>query len=91
MGTNTTEPKKDKATEKSRKALKPLIEHAKKNKGTVTRVAELMSKKTGLTILRQQAETWINSDEAKRKEPRLGTGLMLLEVQTEIVYGGIPD
>lgn len=91
MNTTNTTPQKDKGAEKSRKALKALIQHAQKNKGTMTQVAELMTKKTGTPILRQQVESWLNPNEAKRREPRLGTGLFLLECLTEICYGGIPD
>ena len=93
METNTTTqtPKLDRCAAKAKKNLLPLIKYAAKNKGTMTIVADRLSKLTGKKIVRQMVERWLNEDDNKRDEPRLGIGLYLIEVQTEICHGGIPD
>lgn len=79
-------------------ALKSLIEYAQQNKGTrsatsthnlvVKRLTELTG---GKKIHRQMVAEWLHPEAEKRVEPRLGIGLMLMKIQTEICHGGIPD
>lgn len=66
-------------------ALQPLIEYAKENPGTITKLAARLSELTGATQYRQNIGEWLHPDPAKRIEPRFGMGLLLLDVyRTEL-------
>ncbi len=61
-------------------ALAPAIQFAARNRGTVAEVARKMSKRLGRPVHRQQVEAWLHEDKAKRREPGLGTGLLLIGI-----------
>lgn len=83
--------------QKSFNALKALIEYAQQNKGsrsaasTHNLVVDRLTELTGKKVHRQMVAEWLHPDAEKRVEPRLGIGLMLMQIQTEICHGGIPD
>lgn len=72
----------DKETKEAAKAIAPLAKFAKENVGTIGQVAERLTKLTGRKVHRQQVEVWLGED-AKR-QPRLGMGLLLLQVAGEL-------
>jgi len=76
--------KMTKTSELAFKALKPLLRHTEKNRGTVAVIVEKLKKRTGLEFHRQHVELWVHHDLKKRVEPRLGAGLLLLEIQKEL-------
>lgn len=73
----------------ARTALDPIKVHAAKNSGTVTEIADRLTKITGKKVHRQQVQTWLNSD--GNKQPRLGMGLMLMQVGYEIMGTAFPQ
>lgn len=60
-----------------------IAEHAKKNKGTITELAERLSAVTGETIYRQSVEGWLSG----KIEPKLGIGLLLIDEGRKIALG----
>jgi hypothetical protein len=66
------------------RALRPLTKYAAKNRGTITLVADRLTKLNGSLVHRQLVEKWLHSDPKKRTQPLLGMGLMLMKVQDEI-------
>jgi len=81
-----TKTKKQKAVEvseakkRSDAALKPLVLFAQKNPGTITRIAEGLTRLTGQTQYRQNVGEWLHPDPARRVEPKLGIGLLLIDL-----------
>jgi len=80
MKTNKTTPEAASAA-----ALKPLIDFAQKNRGTIITLADILSRRTGQTIFRQSVEKWLHPDAKKRMEPKLGIGLLLLEEGARVI------
>lgn len=66
-------------------ALKPLIDHAQKHRGTIIELADVMSNRTGQKIYRQSVEKWIHPEADKRIEPKLGIGLILIEEGRKVI------
>lgn len=66
-------------------ALKPLIDFATKNRGTIITLADILSKRTGQTIFRQSVEKWLHPKIKKRMEPKLGIGLLLIEEGAKLI------
>ena len=64
--------------ELSRMALNRLIQYADKNRGTIKIIVDKLTEMTGQTQYRQNVEEWLETDEKKRVEPRLGIALALL-------------
>jgi len=60
-------------------ALGFLIEHAKKNRGTVAELARRMSKRLGRKVHRQTVECWLETDAKRRMIPSLPIGLLLIQ------------
>jgi hypothetical protein len=69
----------------SNTALAPLIEHCNKVVGSKAELAERMSTALGYKVHRQIAEGWVHPDPAKRVEPKLGLGLVLLRIGGEMM------
>lgn len=65
--------------------LAPLLAHRKKTDRFVTDVTERMSKRTRRKIQIQRVMTWLHPDPKRRQQPRLGAGLLLLEVGRELM------
>lgn len=52
---------------------------ARGTRGAMVRVAEELSRLAGRPVTRQQVEQWMDNDNNNRVEPRLTTGLHLLQ------------
>ena len=65
--------------------LNDLIKFNTRNTWFSQAVAEDMGRRTGSHYFRQEISMWLNSDAKKRTEPRLGAGLLLLEVGNSII------
>lgn len=67
----------------SRKAwdniIKPVLAEAKAKRGFMAEVARQFEKVAGREVNRQQVFQWLDRNKAKRVEPRLGTGQLLLQ------------
>lgn len=66
-------------------ALAPLIEHCNKTVGSKAELAKKMSEALDYNVHRQIAEGWVHADPAKRVEPKLGLGLVLLRIGGEMM------
>lgn len=69
-------------------ALSFIIDYAQKNRGTVSKLTERMSKAMGRECKRQMVEAWIHPDAERRVEPRLGIGLILIAESRGLINGG---
>jgi len=70
---------------KAQAALGNLIKFAEKNPGTVVAVTNLLTKKQGVKVHRQQVECWLHSNPEKRMQPRFGMGLLLVDAGDEVM------
>jgi hypothetical protein len=55
--------------------------------GRVKQIAEAMSRLTGESVTRQMVGRWLAEDPAKRQQPSLGNGLLLLLVVQRLMHG----
>jgi len=65
-------------------ALDPLIEYCKDVRGATSDVLRRLNARLEKDIARTQFEKWLICDRARRTEPALGAGLLLLDVWREI-------
>jgi hypothetical protein len=72
---------------RSADALGPLIRYAATNRGALAQIAEELSRRTRKKQFAANVGTWLDSDPNKRAEPRLGLGLFLLDIQTDLDQG----
>jgi hypothetical protein len=70
-------------------ALEPLIRHAQKNPGTVTKLATRIMEETGTKQYRQNVGDWLHADPELRIEPRFGMGLLLLRLWATELRDGV--
>ena len=75
----TTTPEIDKGKEITRKALAKVERYLEKTPGSVRRLAEFLTKRTGRNVARQRVTRWFAGDLASRPEPLFSTGLLMLE------------
>jgi len=68
-------------------ALDFLIAYAAENRGTIAALAERLIQRTGQQIYRQQVASWLAPDPARRTEPQLGIGLLLIHEGALLIYG----
>lgn len=61
----------------------PVREWVNENK-TLTALAEAISKHTGKTVMRQELAKWLHDDEAVRREPGLGMGIIILQTWAQL-------
>ena len=66
-------------------ALDPLVEFCNSNVGSKIELAERMTDALGYKIHRQIAEGWTHSDPARRVEPKLGQGIVLMHVGNQMM------
>lgn len=68
------------------KALAPLIKLRAENKGAgiTMKVADKLEALTGEPSHRQMVAAWLHPNENERIQPRFGTGLLLLKIQSEL-------
>jgi hypothetical protein len=59
--------------------LQPIAEAAGALRGSKKQLAAALSKRTGESVPRERVERWLKKDPAKRQQPLLGSGLLLLE------------
>jgi hypothetical protein len=69
----------DKGKELTRRALAKVEKYLDKTPGSVKRLAEFLTKRTGREVARQRVTRWFASDLAARPEPLFSTGLLMLE------------
>lgn len=55
----------------------PIAGHCHRTPGLLAKMVRWMDHATGKTWHRQQIETYLHVDPARRKEPRIGMGLLL--------------
>jgi hypothetical protein len=67
--------------------LLPIIHHFEKN-GGVTELSNRITRASGRTIQRQQVETWIHPDRAKRVQMRFGMGLLMIQEAKKMIAEG---
>lgn len=68
----------DVAKAASDKALKPIIDYCQSHRGSLTRLAEIMTRiAKGAVFHRQVIETWVHPDPSRRTQPLYGTALLL--------------
>lgn len=77
--TTTTKSEIDKGKELTRRALAKVEKHLEKTPGSVKRLAEFLTKRTGREVARQRVTRWFASDLDARPEPLFSTGLLMLE------------
>lgn len=65
-------------------ALDPLIDYCKAVRGATSDVLRRLNARLQTDIKRTQFEKWLIRDRARRTEPALGAGLLLLDVWREI-------
>lgn len=68
-------------------ALAALVQYARDNRHAVATITRMMNERTGQNFLRQQVITYVHHDPNRRREPRLGVGLLLIEISRELVKG----
>lgn len=78
---------KNKAHEASGHALAGLIEYNQANIGTVNRLAEALTERTGKKVYRQYVGLWLHPAPAQRVEPPLGMGLLLIQEGYRLAKG----
>lgn len=86
MSKHQNKTKTDKTELRMRHALAPLIELAKQRGFCVT-VAKDLTRRAGKKQDASNVRCYLTSDPAERIQPRLGIGLMLLDIQDEIERG----
>lgn len=59
------------------KTIAPYVRHAARNRGFMSRVAEIMNRDHGFRLKPQQVQQWLTDDE-NRVEPKSGTGPFLV-------------
>jgi hypothetical protein len=70
---------KDKITTKAaNKALEPLIEFTRVNRGAIQELTDRLSKRTKKKWNRENVERWLHKDPDKRVQPLFGVGLCLV-------------
>jgi len=74
-----------KPRDKANAALAFIISHAESNRGTVAELTRRLNAKVSTTITRQDVEGWLHPKKDKRREPRLGVGLLLIETGMEVI------
>lgn len=78
---------KTKPHEASGHALAALIEYTQANVGTVNRLAQAMTDRTGQKVYRQYVGLWLHPVPGKRVEPPLGMGLLLIQEGYRLSHG----
>lgn len=69
-------------------ALGPLIEHVNKTPGAKADLTRRMEAILGYEIARQVVEGWVHPEPDRRVEPKLGLGIILLRVASDMLDGG---
>lgn len=75
--------KKMKPDELSNAALQPLIDHCEKRAG-VSEVIKIYKEITGIKPNPADFYRWLNPDKKERVQPRLGVGLILVEIHKRL-------
>lgn len=65
--------------------MAPLIEYAHSNRGFIAALREKVNARTGKEWRRENFERWLAQDAAKRIEPKLGIGTILIEEGTALI------
>lgn len=73
---------------RSNEYLAPVRAWVHANPGSVTKIAERLTELTGSEVHRQTVGRWLHRDAKSRHEPRLGMGLLLVEVYEELATEG---
>ncbi len=66
-------------------AINPIAEFCVEHRGTISRIHEAYMKATGRKMNRDSIERWLHKDPAQRQSPRLGSGLLLMEVSKKVM------
>ncbi len=64
--------------------LAPIRLWAQANHGSIKRIADRLSEKTGKPVMRQTVGRWLHKDVKKRQQPSYGFGILLEQAATEI-------
>lgn len=76
--------KHDRTKELSDKALAKLAKIVHERRGGLTELAQRVSKRAGYEVQRQHIATWLDVDVDERSQPRLGMGLLLIQIGEEM-------
>jgi hypothetical protein len=69
--------------QRSDEFLEPLVRAADEY-GAKEKLREAMEERTGEPVARERIERWLHRDPARRQQPLLGNGLLLMEVFEKI-------
>jgi hypothetical protein len=74
----------EKSKTKSDQALQALRTWVHAGRGRLAVVLNLLEARTGKQFHRNNVSRWLHPNEADREQPRLGVGLVLIEIQAEL-------
>jgi hypothetical protein len=80
----TTKRSKPPSTQFAWRALQPVIDYCRENRGAKAELVRLYEARTSSCAARPVLDAWLAQDESRRTEPKLGAGLLLLEVFEEL-------
>lgn len=66
-------------------AVERIVVAGRKTPNLYVKIAQRMTTRSGEQFHRQEVAAWLHEDAAKRIEPRLGAGLLLLDVATKLL------
>jgi len=66
-------------------ALQPTIDYIHAHKGTLAKIQREAERLSGLTFAHTQIGPYFHKDSAKRHEPRLGMGLLLIQAALNVI------
>jgi hypothetical protein len=75
----------DHTTARANRALQHIIKYCAENRGTMTDIQREFNRRTKQDLGHLPFVRWLHQDPAKRTEPLLGTGLLLIEVGNKII------
>lgn len=77
---------RDEVTSKIANAeLGPIAKFVADHRGTIPEITRRLEKITGRSWNRNNVERWLHRDEARRNQPLLGIGLLLMKVGNELM------
>ena len=81
----------NRAKEFGAKALEKLVKYGRRNTKIYQLIADEMTKRANAKFHRQEIAVWLHEDEERRIEPRLGAGLLLIDVGNKVAKKNCKD
>ena len=66
-------------------AVDPIVRYIHKHRGTMAKIQREAERLSGLKFAHTQIGPYFHKDPAKRTEPRLGMGLLLIEAARNVI------